>query len=86
MTSDAPRTARTTPVSPHRDRRWASRGDDPTDLSMPVHDATQVVDVELVSCPNCGSSNAARRARCGRCGQRLRPDAPPLSDADLEGR
>jgi hypothetical protein len=59
-------------------------GDDPTDLSMPVHDATQVVDVDLVPCPNCGSSNAARRARCGRCGQRLRPDAPPLSDADLQ--
>lgn len=59
-------------------------GDDPTDVWMPVPDATQVVDVELVSCPNCGSSNAARRARCGRCGQRLRPDAPPLSDADLE--
>jgi hypothetical protein len=60
------------------------RGDDPTDLSMPVHDATQVVDVELVSCPNCGSSNAARRARCGRCGQRLRPDAPPLPATDMD--
>jgi len=59
-------------------------GDDPTDLSMPVHDATEVVDVELVSCPNCGSDNAARRARCGRCGQRLRPDAPPLPEGELD--
>lgn len=50
-------------------------GEDPTDLSMPVPDATHAIDVDLVACPRCGASNAARRARCGRCGTLLQASA-----------
>lgn len=48
-----------------------TEGDDPTDLAMPVGEATQSVDVQLEACPRCGASNAVRRVRCGRCGSRL---------------
>jgi hypothetical protein len=40
-------------------------------------------EVELVACPECGSSNAARRRSCGRCGRLLA--AAPVPDEDRTG-
>jgi hypothetical protein len=71
------------------DEASGASDDEPTDHSLPVADPTEVIDVDLVTCPQCGARNAARRPRCARCGTALSPaamsedDTPPPTPAPV---